>query len=201
MGLDVTLCHFRNLDTEAILKFSRFSSEPWAFEVGAGVKLKAGARDLGLPESIISEPYFGGERVSFPSKKYPKWPPVGDWSSFSTTLELIEHFTGKDLYFVFPEAEGNPPWLRPDWPTSREKLVGLLEVVGGLHPRQIESFISVFVKPNVPSYLVDRVKPGDCVTSTDWFAGHIAQIEVMIETLDFVLNHERPQEFLLRWSV
>jgi hypothetical protein len=201
MGLDVTLCQFRNLDTEAILKFSRFSSEPWAFEVGAGVKLKAGARDLGLPESIICEPYFGGERISFPSEKHPKWPLVGDWSSFGTTRELIRQFTGKDLYFVFPEAEGDPAYFRPDWSASKERLTDILNVIQGLHPRQMESFVDVFVKPNIPSYLLERVKSTDCATPAELWAGDVAQIEVMIETLDYVLNHEHPRQFLLRWSV
>src|ERR1051325_2543083 len=104
MGLDVTLCQFENLDTEAILEFSRFSSEPLAFKKDAGDKLKAKARELGLPESILGQPHSGGMQISFPSKKYPEWPPVGDWSSFGTTRELIEHFTGKDIYFILPEA-------------------------------------------------------------------------------------------------
>ncbi len=89
MGLDVTLCQFKHLDTEAILEFSRLFSEPWVFEAGAGAKLKAKARELGLPESIVGANYSGGEPISFPSKKYPKWPPVGDWSSFSTTREFL----------------------------------------------------------------------------------------------------------------
>ena len=201
MGLDVTLCQFRNLDTEAILKFSRFSSEPWALRAGASDRLKAGARDLGLPESIICEPYFGGERISFPSKKYPKWPPVGDWSSFGTTRELIEHFTGKNFYFIFPEAECDPAYLRPDWSASRKRLVDILDVIQKLHPRQMESFVGVFIKPNIPPYLLEKVKPTDYATPRQLVAGEVAEIEVMIETLDYVLDHEHPHQFLLRWSV
>jgi hypothetical protein len=199
MGLDVILCRFRNLDTEAILKFSRLSSESWAFEVGAGAKLKAGARELGLPESIISEPYFGGERISFPSRKHPELP-VGDWSSFRSTRELIEHFTGKNFLFVFPEAEGSPAYIRPVWSASRKRLAEILEEVQKLNFRQIESFIAVFVKPHIPPYLLERARPADCATTMELFAGYAAQIEVMIETLDYVLNDEHPQEFLLSWS-
>lgn len=201
MGLDVNLCLFRNLDTEAILKLARCSSEPWAFEVGAALKLKAIARDLGLPESIICEPYFGGEQVSFSSKKYPKWPRVGDWSSFSTTRQLIEHFTGKNLYFFFPEAEGDPTFFRPNWSESKKRLAATLEVIQGLHPRHMESFVGIFFEPNIPPYLLERVNPKDCASASELLAGDVAQIEVMIETIDYVLNHEYPRQFLLRWSI
>lgn len=201
MGLDVTLCQFRSLDVEAILSFSQFSSEPWAFEPGAGVRLKAGARERGLPESIITEPYFGGERISFPSKKHPTWPPVGDWSSFGTTREFIEFFTSKDFYFVFPEAKGDPAYLKPDWLASKQRLVEILDELSELRPAQIELFFERFVKPNIPPYLLEKVPPAQRATASELFSGHIAQIEVMIETLDYVLNHKRPQEFLLRWSI
>ena len=71
MGLDVTLCRFSDFDTEAILKFSAASRQPWAFEAGAGARLKARARELGLPESILPAPYLGGTPVPFRRKSIP----------------------------------------------------------------------------------------------------------------------------------
>jgi len=206
MGLDVTLVQFEDLDTEAILEFSRFAYAPCAFAASASSDLKARARELGLPENIIGKSYLGGTKISFPSKKYPQWPLVGDWSSFSTTRELMEHFTGKDIFFVLPEARdvcGGLGFFRPDWSASKLRLVEILEEVQLLGPAQIEDFHAKFSKPYVPQDLLEKVKklnPTMIATPSEIFAGKVAQIGVMIETLDFVLSSENPKEFLLYWS-
>jgi len=205
MGLDVNLCRFKTLDTEAILELSRFAGEPWAFEAGAGKKLTAKARELGLPEGILSKSYFGGTGVSLPSRKHPEGPPVGDWSSFGGARELMERFTGKDLYFVFPEAKGinGHGFFRPDWMAARAKLVGILQALRTVNSTDIEDYHARFVIPEVPQDLLAQVKrlnPAQIATPSQVFAGKLAQIEVMIETLDFVLNSENPREFLLYWS-
>jgi len=206
MGLDVTLCQFKTLDTEAILELSRFAGEPWAFEPGAGEKLKAKARGLGLPEGILPQSYFGGTHVSFPSSKYPEGPPVGEWSSFGGTRELMERFTGKDIYFVFPEAEAigaGHGFFRPDWMAARAKLAGILQTLRTVKPTEIEDYHARFVIPQVPQDLLERVRrlnPAQIASPPQVFARNLAQIEVMIETLDFVLDRENPREFLLFWS-
>jgi hypothetical protein len=117
------------------------------------------------------------------------------------TRELMEHFTGKDLYFVFPEAEGNPAYFRPDWSASRRRLAAILEALQKLNPAQIEDYHAQFVMPHVPQFLLEKLEPTQLASAAEVVAGELAQIEVMIETLDYVLNHDRPQEFLLRWSV
>jgi len=206
MGLDVTLCHFKTLNTEAILELSRFAGEPWAFEPGAGKKLKAKACELGLPEGILAQSYFGGTQVSFPSKRYPEGPPAGDWSSFGGTRELTERFTGKDIYFVFPEAEAigaSHGFFRPNWMAARTRLVGILQTLRTVKSAEIEDYHERFVKPEVPQDLLARVRslnPEQIASPSQMFAGNLTQIEVMIETLDFVLDSENPREFLLYWS-
>ena len=205
MGLDVNLCQFKTLDPEAILQLSRSAAEPWAFEPGAGEKLKARARELGLPEGILGQSYFGGTGVSFQSSKHPEGPPVGDWSSFRGTRELMERFTGKDFYFVFPEARGidGHGFFRPDWMAARAKLVGILQALRTVKSTEIEDYHARFVIPEVPQGLfegVKRLNPALIASPSQVFAGKLAQIEVMIETLDFVLSSEAPGEFLLYWS-
>jgi len=206
MGLDVNLCRFGTLDTEAILELSRFAGEPWAFEAGADRKLKAKARELGLPEGILAQSYFGGTGVSLPSRKHPEGPPVGDWSSFGGTRELMKCFTGKDIYFVFPEAEAigaGHGFFRPDWMAARTKLIGILQALRTVKPAEIEDYHAQFVTPQVPQDLLEQVKrlnPAQIATPSQVFGGGLAQIEVMIETLDVVLNSENPGEFLLYWS-
>lgn len=199
MGLDVTLCQFSDLDAEAILEFARFAYDPSVLKPNSGVNLKAKARELGLPESILPMPYFGGERISFPSKKYPEWPPVGDWSSFRMTREIMEHFTGRNIYFVFPEAVGDPPLFRPDWTKSRRRLAEILEELQHVTPAQMEDYHAQFVLAEIAP-LIERWKSVPRATAAQIFTRQLAQIEVMIETLDYVINHERPREFLLRWS-
>ena len=205
MGLDVKLCQFRTVDPEAILQLSRFAAEPWAFEPGAGEKLKAKARELGLPEGILAQSYFAGTGVSFPSNKHPEGPPVGDWSSFSGTHELMEHFTGKDFYFVFPEAKGidGNGFFRPDWMAARAKLVGILQALRTVKSAEIEDYHARFVTPEIPQSVLEDVKrlnPAQLATPSQVYARELAQIEVMIETLDFVLSSENPGRFLLYWS-
>lgn len=206
MGLDVNLCRFETLDTEAILELSRSASEPWAFEAGAGKKLRAKARELNLSEGILAQSYFGGTGVSLPSRNHPEGPPVGDWSSFGGTRELMERFTGKDIYFVFPEAEtigAGHGFFRPDWMAARTRLIEILQALRAVESAEIEDYHAQFVAPQIPQDLLAQVKrlnPPQIATPAQVFARELAQIEVMIETLDFVLSSENPREFLLYWS-
>jgi hypothetical protein len=199
MGLDVYLYQFKNLDADAILKLLWFSEEPWAFEAfhkwsavpqtdrgsfpsekdkaESREKLAAKARELSLPEKIVDDVYFGGTQISFPSK-HPEWR-VGDWYSFSTTRAIVEHFTGKDIYFVFPEAKDGPRYFRPDWALAKRGLGEILQELKKLEPAQLDNFISGL---------------------SESINHHLNQIEVMIETLDFVLNSNNPNEFVLLWS-
>lgn len=201
MGLDVYLYQFRNVDTDAILKLWQFSEEPWAFEgftrwsalpeSERGVfpsekdraegreKLMAKARELGLPEQIAEEPNFGGVNISFPSKQHKRWL-VGDWYSLSTTRAIMEEFTGKELYHVFPEAKKDSRLFRPDWFEAKKRLAQILESLRQLAPEQLERF-----------------EPGLSDSFADY---HLSQIEVIIETIDFVLNSDNRNEFLLLWS-
>ena len=208
MGLDVYLYQFKDVDTDAILELSRLVEEPcnnkefekWkANKAERRQKLSFRAKELGFPEKRFSQPGFGGIQISFPSAKHPKWP-VGQWYSLSSVRELMEFFTEKNIYFVFPEAEGDPWFLRPDWAASRKKLVDILRELEGVTPAHFQDYRAQFAKPNLPWDLLEKVKPEHLATPSQMLAGDLAQIEVMIETLDHVLNHERPHEFLLRWS-
>jgi hypothetical protein len=201
--LDVHLYQFKNLDTDVVLRLSQASEEPYAFEAfqkwkalpqsergpwpsekavaQSRQKMLAIVKELNLPEKIINDYSFGGTTIYFPSKRHPQWT-VGDWYSFSTTLGIIEHFTGNDFYFVLPEAKGvhdGHGFFRPDWTAAKMRLAGMLEELKRLEPAQLENYI-----------------PG----LSESFDRHLSQIEVMIETLDFVLNSESPKEFLLYWS-
>jgi hypothetical protein len=194
MGLDVDLIQFTDLDTEAILKFARASREPGA------LNCKAIARALGLPENIVGSNFYSGTQISYASEKHGAWPLVGEWTSFRSTRELIEFFTGKDFYFVFPEAIGDPEYLRPNWAASRKKLHDILEQIRHLKPAQMEHYRQQFILPEIPPQYLEKVPSSMQATSAQLLGNHIAQIEVIIETLDHVLNHKKPHEFLLRWS-
>ena len=223
MGLDVYLYQFNGLNTEAILKLSRYSEE-LSFEaidkrkaqpnseigqypserdwIESRKKLINRACELGLPESIVDKDPYGGELVSAFSKKYPERE-VGEWHSFATARELMEYVTGKNIYFVFPEAKGDPELIRPNWAKSKQRLNDVLSQLHKLGPAEIEEFYERFVIGDIhPEFLkkIQRVFPAKSTDASDSLAGYLAQIEVMIETMDYVLNHERPQEFLLRWS-
>jgi hypothetical protein len=173
MGLDITLYQFSAADVEAILGLARRADEARA---PGKVDIKAEARKLGLPETIIAESGFGGTRISLPSKKDCEWL-VGDWHSFGQIRALLRHFFGKDLYFIFPEAKGIYGLFRPDWQEAKNRLVNILQELKEISPSTWQEV-----------YPFDTSKRG------------LKQLEVMIETLDFVLNSDNPREFLLYWS-
>ena len=87
MGLDVNLIQFKDVDTDAIMEFARFAYEP---DAGQSQRMSARdkTRELGLPESIIGSPFFGGMKISYPSKKHPESMPVGEWLH-STRLDSV----------------------------------------------------------------------------------------------------------------
>jgi hypothetical protein len=203
MGLDVHLYQFKNVDTDIVLELSRLTEEPYA-DLEAFQKWKAAlpaergpfpskqavaesrekslakAREAGLPDKIIGDYSFGGEQISFQSKKYSGWE-VGDWYTLSTIRGIIEHFTGQGLDFVFPEAKSihGHGFFRPHWIDAKMRLTEILEKLKSLDPGQI-----------------DKVRPG-----LSWsFDSKLNQIGAIIETLDFVLESGNPKEFLLYWS-
>jgi|GEM_PF-5233357 len=222
MSLDVWLYQFKDVDTDVVLELSRLSEEPYSDEEfqkwkalpssergdsfptkeckAAGYqKLVARADQLGFPKSRFAEPGFGGTPISFPSTRHPKWP-VGEWYSFSTVRELMENFTGKNFYFVLPEAEGIHGLFRPNWAASRMRLAEILDALRKLTQKQVADFHARFVMAQIPPVFLERWKSVPRATATDIFEDCLAQIEVMIETLDFVLNSGNPREFLLYWS-
>jgi hypothetical protein len=175
MGLDVHLYQFEGVDTEAILKLAQFSELPVASRDRG--TLAAKASELGLSQKIIPQPGFGGTQISFPSTKHPEWP-VGDWYSFGTIRALLHGYFGKDLYFIFPKAKNLHGLFRPDWAEARKRLNEILQTLHRLEPAQWASVFGSGGRQN----------------------SALNQLEVMIETLDFVLNSDNPREFLLFWS-
>jgi len=175
MGLDVYLYQFKGVNTDAILELFRFEEKerPVARE-----KLVSRARELGLPGEVFGKENLGGVNVRFSSKLYPKWM-VGDWYSLSTTRAIMEKFTGKELYYAFPEARSSPRFFRPDWLEAKKRLTELFEALRELGPPQLDSY---------------------CSGLSQSFDHHLSQVGVMIETVDFVLGSEDPKEFLLLWS-
>src|SRR5579862_3975360 len=172
MGLDVDLIQFTDLETEAILKFARASREPGA------LNCKAIARALGLPEKIVGSYFYSGTKISYASEKHGPWPLVGEWTSFRSTRELIEFFTGKNFYFIFPEARGDPEYLRPNWAASRKKLHDILEQIRQLEPAQMECYHRQFILPEIPPQYLEKVPPAMRATSAQLLETYIAQIEV-----------------------
>ncbi len=180
MGLDVKLCQFKDVNTDAILELSRYD-DLWTVmpkaEKGSFQDVVRKAQELGLSEATPKESLFGGTEISFPSKRHPQLP-VGDWYSFSITFELMQRFIGKDIYFVFPEAKGDPKFFRPDWAESKERLENILPVFRKLEKEDIEDFHKQFVMPHVPKHLLEKIKPSQLAPAPEILAKQIAQVEV-----------------------
>ena len=198
MGLDVYLYQFKDVDPDAILELARFEEDLHNEEFRkwkAGPESERGqyltekdrsetrekvlqkTHDFGLPESVVRTCQYGGTKVSFPSK-HPDYP-IGEWVCIWTIRNLMQHATGKDIYFVFPEALGDPHWLQPDWAASKQRFSDIVDQIKSMKPEEIS-----------------RVIP-DYSTGLDV---RINQMEAMMETLDFVLAQENPKQFLFYWS-
>jgi hypothetical protein len=173
MGLDIDLYQFKKKQVEAILKLACLADPA---RMPEKVDIKMEARKLGLPETIVGEPGFGGTRISFPSTKYSEWL-IGEWHSFGQIRAILRNFFGKDWYFVFPEAKGIHGLFRPDWRQTRNRLIQILQELKETSPATWQEVYPFATRD-------DALKP----------------LEVMIETLDFVLNSDNPREFLLYWS-
>jgi hypothetical protein len=86
---------------------------------------------------------------------------------------------------------------------ARAKLAGILQALRNVRSTEIEDYHARFVIPQVPQDLLEKVRrlnPAQIASPRQVFAREQAQIEVMIETLDFVRSCENPREFLLFWS-
>ena len=179
MGLDVHLFQFKNLDTDKVLELSRLTEE-LSDTAGAREKCLAKARETGLPEETISDYSFGGERVSFQSKKYPEWE-VGDWYRLGTIRAILMHFTGQGLDFVFPEAKDihGHGFFRPHWMEAKMRLAEILEKLKKHDRAQLDKI---------------------CLGLSQSFDLELNQIGAIIETLDFVQESVNPKQFLLYWS-
>jgi len=173
MGLDINLYQFKKKQVEAILKLACLADPA---RMSDQVNIRAEARKLGLPETIVTEPGFGGKRISFPSAKHPEWL-VGEWHSFGNVRAILRNFFGKDLYFLFPEAKGIYGLFRPDWLEAKNRLMEILQELNEISPSTWQEVYPYATRDNA-----------------------VKKLEVMIETLDFVLNSGNPREFLLYWS-
>ena len=190
MSIDVQLYRFEGVDTDAILKLWQYSEEPWAHEAfenwkaspqsergnypsakdraDSCEKLAGKARELGLPEQIVEASVFGGKQISFPSTRQPAWP-VGEWYSFSTVRELMEYFTGKNFYFVLPEAEGIHGLFRPNWAAARKRLAGILDELKNLTRDLIDDFHQRFVMAHISPVFLEKLKSLPMATSAEIF--------------------------------
>jgi hypothetical protein len=91
----------------------------------------------------------------------------------------MRHFVGKELFYIFPEAQGEPRYFKPNWAEAKERATEVLRELTKLEPAEFDEFC-----PGL-SQSIDQ---------------HLNQIEVMVETIDFVLNSDNPKEFLILWS-
>ena len=202
MGLDINLYQFKNVDTDIVLELSRLTEEPGNPEefqrwkatpqaergpfpskravAEAREKLLAKVQEEGLPKEIIHDYHFGGEGVSFQSKKYAGWK-VGEFYSLGTIRVILQHFTRHQMDFVFPEAKtiDGHGFFRPNWTSAKMRLTEILEKLKSLDSDQLYKVYPPLSKS------IDR---------------ELNQIGVIIETMDFVLESGNPKQFLLHWS-
>ena len=87
-------------------------------------------------------------------------------------------FINRDIYYVIPEAKGDPQFIRPDWSAAKKRMIELLDEFQKLDLKCLAEF-------------------GDPERE---FKDHIENIMVIIETFDFVLLQTNPKQFLLYWS-
>jgi hypothetical protein len=173
-----------SLKWETMSEAERRSHGPWLSEaekVEARMEMKAKACELGLPESIVGAYHFGGTEVSFPSKRFPDSRTViGEWTGAYTYYIDDENsqLTGRDLYYVFPEALGDPHFIKPDWAAAKSRM---LEILTEFHNLDVKKMETIDYKKEKFRCLAERM-------------------EIIIETIDYVMAQKNPDRFLLCWS-
>jgi hypothetical protein len=148
MGLDVYLYQFSEVDAGAILNLSDYydelcgtgSNQPEWKQIE--IKLQQRASELSLPIKNIDNLCDEGVEIHLPSQKHPDGSfAVGEWESGLDFLnEMLRRFIHRDFYYLFPEAEGDPALLRPNWIRSRVRTIEILDEFKKLNPAILKEF-------------------------------------------------------------
>lgn len=201
IGLDVYLYRFPGMNAQAIVRLARALEEigdavvrdrealgwregmPWPSpEIRAHLKALAEpiAKALGSPGWQYETIHSVGHQVNLPSSRHPDSPlRIGDWEAgFSGIWDALTAATGRRVEIAFPDAHEG--WYRPNWRYARAGLLDLLSQVQHIG-------------------VAGLVEPWGEFASEQY--GHsIEALEVMIQTIDYVLAQPNPDEFLLDWS-
>ena len=121
-----------------------------------------------------------GEQIAFPCQEIPDSTfHIGEWDGFSDVLGILNSvFNEKLEYEFFPEAVGDPSWIKPEWAACHERIEARLNQIIALETQSLAP----------PLAFEDDFR--ECVEC----------LLVMSKTIEYVLKSSTPEEFLLYWS-
>ncbi|MEM9253080.1 MAG: hypothetical protein AAGB29_12085 [Planctomycetota bacterium] len=165
------------MDTDAVLALNKTRESPLIVDPAIY------AKKLGLGPEIASRADLGGEEISIESRVHPGHRVrIGDWDTgFSSDCIAIQHATGISIYDIFPEASEHSWLVKPDWLAARERLV---ETKQKFEATGYEWLVSQHSNEQL---------------AAEEYEGTLKTIDVMIETIDYVIQSSS-DEYLLDWS-
>jgi hypothetical protein len=229
MGLDVYLCRFSELDTAKIALYSQkcnqltLNSSQYNNPTSPLVQKEVAelserylqlSLEIGLPSDIDKQIQQNEQQVELPSVKYPQEYRIGYWGSgyggggIDTILKTT---IGSGLYDAFPEAKGKGTYLKPDWDRSLQILQDMLSkfqskgfedqnflYVTGFSIELGLNFVSTLT-PSSPEKQALLTELEDCFTPQSQFNDYVKELEVMIETVEYVLVQSDREQYVLCW--
>jgi hypothetical protein len=229
MGLDVYLCYLPGLDTKKIALYSEkcnqltLNSSQYHNRTSPIVQKEIAELskrylqlplEIGLPDDIDKQIEQNKQQIDLPSIKYPQEYRIGYWRSsyggggidtvLKTTIDL-------GLYDVFPEANGRGTYLKPDWEGSLQVLRYMLIRfqrqgfedrnflnVTGFNIELGQNFVATLNSSN-PERQTLRTELEDCFTPESRFNDYVKELEVIIETVEYVLAQSDREQYVLCW--
>ncbi len=229
MGLDVYLCCLPGLDTEKIALYSEkcnqltLNSSQYNNSTSPLVQKEIAELskrylqlplEIGLPSDIDRRIHQNEQQIELPSVKYPQEYRIGYWHSgysgggIDTVLKTV---IGNDLYDAFPEAKGKGTYLKPDWDRSLQILQNMLirfQQQGFEDPNFIDitgssielgkNFLATLTSSN-PERQTLLTELEDCFTPQSQFNDYVKELEVIIETVEYVLAQSDREQYVLCW--
>jgi hypothetical protein len=168
-----------------------------------------------FPKKMVTDVFWASEEIRKISRRHPnQGMKLGDWHDFGYLNGVIGEATGKEFYFVFPEAEGDPEIVIPSWHGARTRLLWLREEFSRIDPTEpplddaSETGISEIAAfehvTGISAQSMSNNKPRLKGNLSDFarkrHAEQVRSLDLMIETIDPILDQPAISEFLLNWS-
>lgn len=228
MGLDIYLVKFSNISTNNLLEFWKIRKNiGYGFADHLSSQLCTHKKEdyknkciqiaisLDLPKDIENNQDKYEKNIEKPSKRHPNCSyRIGYWRSGYDGLGLntiLRQVLSQDLYDIFPDIDRDDSnYIKPNWQNSRNMMQNLLnqfvelgaynykflEAIG-IHEDHLQNLQSSSLSSNFKSAISILE---EAYEHKIMFQDYVEEMEVIIETIDYVLSQPDINSYMLYWS-